>query len=210
MTNASGAAVEHGSGYLEISEKGFGFLRSAENHFIPKPSDIFVTPDTIKRNFLREGCLVAGTLQPPHRGNSPQLKAVELVNGMAFGDYTKSMRFENLTSIDPTEKFNLETSPDVLEAITQDLLAYALYHFETEEALMHETGYTAAAGADARQHLAEHRDFSAQVVAMRSNLKAGIHVAPDVLLGFLNNWLAKHIMHTDKRFAAYMLGRADR
>ena len=51
-----------------------------------------------------------------------------------------------------------ETSPDVLEAITQDLLAYALYHFETEEALMHETGYTAAAGADARQHLAEHRD----------------------------------------------------
>jgi hemerythrin len=61
-----------------------------------------------------------------------------------------------------------ETSPDVLEAITQDLLAYALYHFETEEALMHETGYTAAAGADARQHLAEHRDFSAQVVAMRS------------------------------------------
>lgn len=103
-----------------------------------------------------------------------------------------------------------ETSPDVLEAITQDLLAYALYHFETEEALMHETGYTAAGGADARQHLAEHRDFSAQVVAMRSNLKAGIHVAPDVLLGFLNNWLAKHIMHTDKRFAAYMLGRADR
>ncbi|MBL9170825.1 MAG: transcription termination factor Rho [Verrucomicrobiales bacterium] len=122
MTNASGAAVEHGSGYLEISEKGFGFLRSAENHFIPKPSDIFVTPDTIKRNFLREGCLVAGTLQPPHRGNSPQLKAVELVNGMAFGDYTKSMRFENLTSIDPTEKFNLETSPDVLETRIIDLV----------------------------------------------------------------------------------------
>lgn len=122
MTNASGAAVEHGSGYLEISEKGFGFLRSAENHFIPKPSDIFVTPDTIKRNFLREGCLVNGTLQPPHRGNSPQLKTVELVNGMAFGDYTKSMRFENLTSIDPTEKFNLETSPDVLETRIIDLV----------------------------------------------------------------------------------------
>ena len=45
---------EYGSGYLEISEKGFGFLRTAQNHFHPKPTDIFVTPDTIRRSFLRE------------------------------------------------------------------------------------------------------------------------------------------------------------
>ena len=79
MSNApsAAAAVETGAGFLEISEKGFGFLRSSDNHFQPKPSDIFVTPDTIKKNFLREGCHVAGTLQPPHRGNSPQLRAVE-------------------------------------------------------------------------------------------------------------------------------------
>ncbi|MEI7808972.1 MAG: transcription termination factor Rho, partial [Verrucomicrobiota bacterium] len=37
----------YGCGYLEISEKGFGFLRTAQNHFHPKPTDIFVTPDTI-------------------------------------------------------------------------------------------------------------------------------------------------------------------
>src|SRR5262247_521354 len=103
-------ANEHGSGYLEISEKGFGFLRTAQNHFHPKPADIFVTPDTIKRSFLREGSLVEGPTQPPHRGNSPQLKAVDRVNGMLFEDYTKSSRFENLTTIDPIEKFKLETS----------------------------------------------------------------------------------------------------
>ncbi len=77
MSTASNTATEFGSGYLEISEKGFGFLRTAQNHFHPKPTDIFVTPDTIKRNFLREGCLVAGPTQPPHRGNSPQLKTVD-------------------------------------------------------------------------------------------------------------------------------------
>ena len=49
-----------GSGYLEISEKGFGFLRTAQNHYHPKPTDIFVTPDTIRRNFLREGSLIEG------------------------------------------------------------------------------------------------------------------------------------------------------
>ena len=72
-----------GSGYLEISEKGFGFLRTAQNHYHPKPTDIFVTPDTIRRNFLREGSLVEGQTQPPHRGTSPQLKTVEKVNEMA-------------------------------------------------------------------------------------------------------------------------------
>ena len=119
--NAS-AALEFGCGYLEISEKGFGFLRTAENHFHPKPSDIFVTPDTIKRHFLREGSFVAGPTQPPHRGNSPQLKAVEKVNEMLFADYTKSLRFENLTTIDPIEKFRLETSPDLIETRVIDMV----------------------------------------------------------------------------------------
>lgn len=123
MSNApSATAMEVGTGYLEISEKGFGFLRSADNHFQPKPTDIFVTPDTIKKNFLREGTLVSGGLQPPHRGNSPQLKTVELVNGMPFSEYTKSVRYENLTSIDPIEKFRLETTPDLIEARIIDLV----------------------------------------------------------------------------------------
>src|SRR5881397_2668794 len=122
MSTKPNGTPEYGSGYLEISEKGFGFLRSADNHFQPKPTDIFVTPDTIKRNFLREGCLVAGPLQPPHRGSSSQLKAVDKVNDMPFDQYTKSVRFENLTTIDPIQKFQLETSPDLIETRIIDLV----------------------------------------------------------------------------------------
>jgi len=113
---------EYGSGFLEISEKGFGFLRTSQNHFHPKPTDIFVTPDTIRRNFLREGSHIAGPTQPPHRGTSPQLKAVEKVNDMPFDDYVKAVRFENLTTIDPIEKFKLETDPDLIETRVIDLV----------------------------------------------------------------------------------------
>ena len=113
---------DYGSGYLEISEKGFGFLRTAQNHFHPKPTDIFVTPDTIRRSFLREGSLVYGPTQPPHRGTSPQLKAVEKVNDMPFEEYTKAVRFENLTTIDPIEKYKLETNPDLIETRVIDLV----------------------------------------------------------------------------------------
>ena len=120
--NQTPVVTEPGSGYLEISEKGFGFLRSSAHRFQPKPTDIFVTPDTIKRCFLREGCLVEGTTQPPHRGTSPQLREVEKVNGLLFNDFTKSVRFENLTTIDPFEKFRLETSPDIIETRIIDLV----------------------------------------------------------------------------------------
>jgi len=122
MSSNNSNASDYGAGYLEISEKGFGFLRTAANHFHPKPTDIFVTPDTIKRNFLREGSLVAGPTQPPHRGTSPQLKSVEKVNDMPFEDYTKAVRFENLTSIDPIEKYKLETSPDLIETRVIDMV----------------------------------------------------------------------------------------
>ena len=120
--NTGDKTSNSGSGYLEISEKGFGFLRTAQNHFHPKPTDIFVTPDTIRRNFLREGSHVEGQTQPPHRGTSPQLKTVEKVNSMPFEEYTKAVRFENLTTIDPIEKFKLETSPDLIETRVIDLV----------------------------------------------------------------------------------------
>jgi transcription termination factor Rho len=120
--NNDDKASNYGSGYLEISEKGFGFLRTVANHFHPKPTDIFVTPDTIRRSFLREGSHVEGPTQPPHRGTSPQLKAVDKVNDMPFEDYVKAVRFENLTTIDPIEKFKLETSPDLIETRVIDLV----------------------------------------------------------------------------------------
>lgn len=125
MSKNGGKSAQTGvyaDGYLEVSDKGFGFLRSAENKFQPKPHDIFVTPDTIKRNFLREGVRVEGPTQPPHRGHSPQLKSVDRVNGMDIKNYPQQVRFENLVTIDPIEKFNLETTPESYETRLIDLV----------------------------------------------------------------------------------------
>src|SRR6266480_4170535 len=46
-------------------------------------------------------------------------------NGSGFleiSENTKAMRFENLTTIDPTEKFRLETTPDLIETRIIDLV----------------------------------------------------------------------------------------
>lgn len=103
----------------------------------------------------------------------------------------------------------MQGNPDlgVVEEITQDLLSYALYHFETEEGLMQAYGYSDGSPTDAEAHLQQHRSFSSKVVAVRDNLRAGIPISREDLIGFLSDWLVKHILNTDKKFAAYLLAR---
>jgi hemerythrin len=100
-----------------------------------------------------------------------------------------------------------DTSQETLEQITQDLLSYALYHFETEEELMQRYGYAEAADDAAEQHLSQHRAFSAKVVSVRDGLKSGMKITASDLLDFLNNWLVNHILNTDKKLGAFIVAK---
>ncbi len=104
-------------------------------------------------------------------------------------------------------KLTDESSLELFEQLTRDLLSYALYHFETEEEIMNECGYMEERQADWEHHLHEHRSFSSTVVSIRDDLKLGKRVPRDTLLAFLNNWLINHILHTDKRLGEFVLGR---
>ena len=108
------------------------------------------------------------------------------------------------------DRLSRGASVEDYEAISRELLSYALYHFETEEALMQEYGYAQDEAPDAHRHEAEHRSFTQQVLAVREQLKAGILTPPDSLMAFLNDWLLRHIMLTDKRLAAFILARRSR
>jgi hemerythrin-like metal-binding protein len=93
---------------------------------------------------------------------------------------------------------------DLLEEITRNLLSYALYHFETEEALMQEYDYFGLDAVSEEKHRSEHRSFSQQVVTLREELRDGHLVTREALLTFLNNWLINHILHTDKHLADFL------
>jgi hemerythrin-like metal-binding protein len=102
-------------------------------------------------------------------------------------------------------KLTVNNDAGFLEQITRDLLSYALYHFETEEELMQKYGYTEDNVDAIDNHIRQHRSFSAKVVAVRNDIKAGILISREELLSFLNNWLIEHILKTDKRLAAFLL-----
>ena len=89
--------------------------------------------------------------------------------------------------------------PELVEQLTRDLLAYAICHFETEEILMQRHAY-----GDAERHRQQHRDFSARVIALRDELRAGRPVSRAELLDFLGDWLRHHIMHTDRGLGEFL------
>ena len=98
------------------------------------------------------------------------------------------------------------SSAEILDKITRDLLAYALYHFDTEEDLMQQYGYDEQ-GQELEAHLAQHRSFSAKIVSIREDLKAGTLISREALLGFLSNWLSHHILNTDKKLGAHICAK---
>jgi transcription termination factor Rho len=52
MNNSATATIpEVGSGYLEISEKGFGFLRSPENFYAPNRRTYLLRPTQLRKIF---------------------------------------------------------------------------------------------------------------------------------------------------------------
>ena len=90
------------------------------------------------------------------------------------------------------------------DRIIQGLLSYAGYHFGTEERLMIEHGYEKERAAAAAEHVRQHQDFAAKVLAAKAQIMAGKHIPKAELESFLTTWLADHILHTDKEFGAFI------
>ena len=63
--------IEYSEGILELSGKGFGFLREAKRQFAQHPLDTFVTPEVCRRFNLRDGMWIKGETRRSNRG--PQM-----------------------------------------------------------------------------------------------------------------------------------------
>ena len=102
-------------------------------------------------------------------------------------------------------KLTANNNADFFDHISRDFLSYALYHFETEEELIQKYGYSEVKTGDIERHILQHRSFSAKVVAVHNDIKAGILISREDLLAFLNSWLINHILNTDKQLTAFLL-----
>jgi len=109
-----------GEGLIEVSGKGFGFLRDPKRNYVQSPQDIFVTPEVVRKHALRDGLWIKGEVRRGSRG--PQLFKLLLINGEDPDKYRNLPVFEELTSINPLERIRLETVPDRYTTRVMDLM----------------------------------------------------------------------------------------
>src|SRR6266513_2510076 len=114
------AEPEFGEGIIEISGKGFGFLRDAKRNFVQTPQDIFVTPEIVRRFALRDGMWIYGETRRGSRG--PQLVKLLKINSEEPAKYQGLRPFEELTTINPNKRIKLETVPDRYTTRIMDLM----------------------------------------------------------------------------------------
>ncbi len=95
-------------GILELSDKGFGFLRQEAKNYQPSKDDVFVNPNVVRELQLREGLLIEGEMVPTNRGGY-EVMNISKINGLKADKFKKTVPFASLTVIDPIEPFHMET-----------------------------------------------------------------------------------------------------
>ena len=116
----SGPAIEQ-EGILEISGKGFGFLREKSKEFRQTPDDIFITPEIVRNFGLRDGLWVKAETQMGRRG--PQLTKLLDINGRNPDEFKTMPWFEELKAINPDRRLQMETTQDRMTTRLIDMIA---------------------------------------------------------------------------------------
>jgi transcription termination factor Rho len=110
-------------GYLEILDRGFGFLRSIENNFEPAPEDTFVPTSMIKQYQLLEGSIITGAgTEGDGKNNNLKLAEIETVNGVSPEENVEIVQLWNQTSINPSERFTLTMGAGDLMGMALDTI----------------------------------------------------------------------------------------
>ncbi|MGA0853220.1 MAG: transcription termination factor Rho [Luteolibacter sp.] len=108
-------------GMLELAPKGFGFLRVAHKNFEQARDDVFVSPESIRKNNLRVGQWIHGHSQEGPRG--PQLVEITSINGVPPEEASKFPHFDELKAVNPAKRISFETTPERFTTRVVDIMA---------------------------------------------------------------------------------------
>ena len=86
-----------------------------------------------------------------------------------------------------------------LGQVLESLIKYTDFHFASEEKLMKKHGYP---GCD--EHGIKHVKMRARVLSLIHDYNSGGMAKTFSVLKFLQDWLIKHILETDRNYADYL------
>jgi transcription termination factor Rho len=99
------------SGYLDLRDEGYGFLRVAG--YLASRDDAYIPVKLTRQYGLRKGDYVTGLSRPAGRNEkNPAMLEIHSVNGGEPEKAKTRPRFEDLTALFPDEKLRLENASD--------------------------------------------------------------------------------------------------
>ena len=117
------AEVMTASGVLEITEKGYGFLRLEQNDYRATPGDVFISKDFVAGDRLRTGLVIEGEISAPTRKKAgPRMQKILKINGRPYGEWPDIIAFQDLIVVDPRPQMKLETPGGPMEMRVLDLI----------------------------------------------------------------------------------------
>lgn len=119
-TPSSSPSPVYTAGIVEVSGKGFGFLREGKRNFSQSHSDVFVTPEVVRKHNLRDGMKIKGETRRGSRGL--QLFKLIEIEGEAPEKFQSLPLFEELTTVNPNTRIALETTPERFTTRIMDLM----------------------------------------------------------------------------------------
>lgn len=112
------------SGYVDLRDEGYGFLRV--NGYLPSREDSYISVRLTRQYGLRKGDHISGMSKPAGRNEkNPAMLEVETINGVPAEKAKNRPRFEDLTPLFPDSKLGLENpaDPSNMTARIIDLIA---------------------------------------------------------------------------------------
>jgi transcription termination factor Rho len=112
------------SGYLDLRDEGYAFLRV--NGALPSRDDAYVSVKQVRQYGLRKGDHLTGLSRPANRNEkNPALQQLDTINGKSPEESKGRPRFDKLTPLFPDERLVLEAKDEPLNMTTRiiDLVA---------------------------------------------------------------------------------------
>ncbi len=110
------------TGVIDLTNEGYGFLRSPENNYNSGISDIYVSKAQIKKFHIKQGNIIAGPVRSPKDEEKYfALIRIDSINGEPPESVAEMPNFDSLTPFYPEERLNLETTPNELSSRIIDL-----------------------------------------------------------------------------------------
>lgn len=108
-------------GYLWVRDKGSSMLVGSNGNFVAESSDPLVPKELVDALHLESGLKI----EAKARGNDrPRVFEIDTIEDLPPEEYrAKAIPFQELISIDPLVRFNLETEPDLVEPRVTELIA---------------------------------------------------------------------------------------